>query len=93
MLGIWLKCCRSEMTCDKTSKNIENFFVWRIGAIPLVFLASIPLAFENIVLATWSPIMIPILLGAVHLGFSSKLRHLKLINSSKKAREEMAKVA
>ena len=93
MLGIWLKSCRSEMTCDATSKNVENFFVWRIGAIPIVFLVSIPLAFENVVLATWSPIMIPILLGAVHLGFSSKLRHLKLINSSKKAREEMAKVA
>lgn len=84
MLGIWLKCCRSEMTCDKTSKNVENFFVWRIGAIPLVFLASIPLAFKNISLATWSPIMIPILLGGIHVAFGSKLRHLSLASLNRK---------
>jgi uncharacterized membrane protein len=78
MLGIWLKCCRAEMTCEATSKNVQNFFVWRIGAIPIVFLSSIPIAFENVTIATWSPIMIPILLGIIHLAFSSRLRHLSL---------------
>ncbi|MEI8283246.1 MAG: TMEM175 family protein [Armatimonadota bacterium] len=93
MLGIWLKCSRADMVCDKTSKNVKNFFVWRIGAIPIVFLASIPLAYRNITLATWSPVLIPILLGAIHLAFGSKLRHLKLVTSWKKPSEAQAEAA
>jgi uncharacterized membrane protein len=83
MLGIWLRCCRSEMTSDSTSKNVENFFVWRIGAIPLVFLGSIPLAFKSVAWATWSPLAIPVLLGLIHLAFGSKMRHLKLVTFKK----------
>lgn len=79
MLGIWLRCCRSEMTCTETSKNVEDYFVWRIGAIPIVFLASIPLAFSNVGLATWSPLAIPVLLGLIQIGFGSKLRQLRLV--------------
>ena len=84
MLGIWLKCCRAEMTSDATSRNIENFFVWRIGTIPLVFLASIPLAYKNLTVATWSPVAIPVLLGVIHLAFGSKLRYLKLVSIDRK---------
>lgn len=86
MLGIWLKCCRTEMTCDKTSRNVENFFVWRIGAVPLVFLASIPLALKNVTWATYSPIAIPILLGIIHLAFGTRMRHLKLVSIPKRAK-------
>jgi uncharacterized membrane protein len=93
MLGIWLRSCRSEMTSGTTSKNVENFFVWRIGAIPLVFLASIPLAYHSIRMATWSPLAIPILLGMIHLGFSTKMRHLKLVTFKKQPEQEQAEAA
>jgi uncharacterized membrane protein len=93
MLGIWLRCCRSEMTCDATSKNVQNFFVWRIGAIPIVFLASIPLSFQNVILATWSPIMIPILLGIIHFAFGTKMRHLKLVSLKRPGHLEMEESA
>lgn len=86
MLGIWLKCCRTEMTCDKTSKNVENFFVWRIGAVPIVFLASIPLAVKQVTWATYSPIAIPILLGIIHIAFGTRMRHLKLVAIPKRAK-------
>jgi uncharacterized membrane protein len=86
MLGIWLKCCRTDMTCDQTSKNVENFFVWRIGAVPIVFLASIPLAVKHVTWATYSPIAIPILLGIIHIGFGTKLRHMKLVSIPSKAK-------
>lgn len=88
MLGIWLRSCRTDMTCNATSKNVENFFVWRIGAIPLVFLASIPLAYKSVNLATWSPLAIPVLLGVIQLAFSSKLRHLSLDSFKKQAQIE-----
>ncbi len=93
MLGIWLKCCRTEMTSDATSKNVENFFVWRIGAIPIVFLASIPMAYKNIAVATWSPVLIPVLLGAIHLAFGSKIRHMRVVSIKRKDGEERRKAA
>ena len=93
MLGIWLKCCRAEMTSDATSKNVENFFVWRIGTIPIVFLASIPLAYENIALATWSPIMIPILLGIIHAAFGSRFRHLKVVSINRRDDDKQRRAA
>lgn len=93
MLGIWLRCCRSEMTCGTTSKNVQNFFVWRIGAIPLVFLGSIPLAYQNIRLATWSPLAIPALLGIIHLAFGSKMRHLKLVTFRKQSPDVLEEAA
>jgi uncharacterized membrane protein len=93
MLGIWLRCCRSEMTSGTTSKNVQNFFVWRIGSIPLVFLGSIPLAYQSIRLATWSPLAIPALLGIIHLAFGSKMRHLKLVTIRKPSPDVLEEAA
>jgi hypothetical protein len=92
MLGIWLRCTRSEMTCEATSKNVQNFFVWRIGAIPIVFLGSIPLAYKSIAMATWSPLAIPFLLGLIHLAFGTRLRHLSLKTFKKQVATEQTEL-
>lgn len=87
MLSIWLRCCRNNLMDEQTSKVVESFFVWRIGTIPIVFLASIPLGYRNVTAATYSPIAIPVCLGIIHWIFSSKLNRLALI---KVRREEKA---
>ena len=81
MLGIWLRCCRTDLMTDHTSKIVENFFVWRIGTIPIVFLASIPLAYKSVTYATWSPVVIPVFLGVIHYAFSTKLKRVILVES------------
>jgi len=86
MLAIWLRCCRAELMKEHTSRIVESFFVWRIGTIPLVFLASIPLAYRNVAYATWSPIAIPILLAVIHAIFSTKLKSLVLVTIRKKVK-------
>lgn len=90
MLSIWLRCCRCDLTENHTSRVIESYFVWRIGTIPLVFLASIPLAYRNVLFATWSPIAIPIILLAVQMIFGSRMRHLTLVNIRRKDKEKAA---
>lgn len=90
MLSIWLKCCRSDLMTEQTSRVVQSFFVWRIGTIPIVFLASIPLAYKSMRYATYSPIAIPILLMLIHVIFSSKLNRLILVKLSKDERLEKA---
>ncbi len=86
MLAIWLRCCRTELMNEETSKVVESFFVWRIGTIPIVFLASIPVAYKSVQWATYSPAMIPVLLGIIHVVFSTKLRNLAILHLRKEDR-------
>lgn len=78
ILGIWLRCCRKELTDEEISKTIVNFVIWRIGMIPLLFILSIPLAYTNLSAAVWSPIAIPILLLLIHTRFAAKVRDLEI---------------
>ncbi|HLP00267.1 MAG TPA: TMEM175 family protein [Fimbriimonas sp.] len=78
ILSIWLRCCRKELTDEEISQTIVNFFVWRIGVVPLVFILSIPIAYSNISIAVWSPAVIPVLLVLIHTRFAAKVRDLEI---------------
>ncbi|MBI1331854.1 MAG: DUF1211 domain-containing protein [Armatimonadetes bacterium] len=90
MLSIWLKCCRADLMTEQTSRVVQSFFVWRIGTIPIVFLASIPLAYKSMHYAMYSPIAIPILLMVIHSAFSSKMKNLVLVNLGRPEKEKKA---
>lgn len=70
LLAIWLRAGRDGLMDKSVDRDVRNFYLWRLAAIPVVFLISILTAFENVIWAQWVPILIPVFSGAVHRHFA-----------------------
>ena len=69
LLGLWLRATRDSLIDGAVDHVVKAFYIWRLATIPLVFLVSILVSFQNVILAQWVPLAVPVVSWVVHKFF------------------------
>ncbi|MEI7576458.1 MAG: TMEM175 family protein [Armatimonadota bacterium] len=72
LLGLWLRASRDSLLDSTVDHVVQAFYIWRLATIPLVFLVSILVSFQNVIVAQWVPLAVPLVSWVVHKFFERR---------------------